>query len=93
MERMRLVIGGLLTITALAVSVRTEISARNAVAAFRKSISEGVSANGMRVGYQQETLASRWSIPDGHGTLGAGFALFGLVLIVAPRPREGGLLR
>lgn len=37
------------------------------------------------IGYVQQTLASRWSIPDGHATLGAGFSLFGMLLIAAPR--------
>jgi membrane-associated phospholipid phosphatase len=37
------------------------------------------------IGYEQQTLASRWSVPDGHATLGAGFALFGVLLIAVPR--------
>ena len=84
MERIRSVVGGVLTITALAIAASTEISARHHVAAYRKSLSEGTPSYDMRIAYQQETLASRWSIPDGHGTLGAGFALFGIMLIGAP---------
>jgi hypothetical protein len=84
MERIRSVLGGLLTVTALTLSVSTELSARNHVAAYRRQLSDGAPVYNMRIGYEQETLASRWSIPDGHGTWGAGVALFGIILIVGP---------
>lgn len=92
MERIRSGLGALLTIAALATSAATEINARNQVAAYRQRLAEGAPVFDLRVGYQQETLASRWSVPDGHGTLGAGVALFGILLIAAPmapraRPR------
>jgi hypothetical protein len=47
-------------------------------------MSHGAPVYDMRIGYEQETLASRWSIPDGHGTWGAGVALLGIILVAAP---------
>jgi hypothetical protein len=84
MERIRSVVGGLLTVTALTLSVATELSARSHVAAYRRQLSDGAPVYDMRIGYEQETLASRWSIPDGHGTWGAGVALFGIILVAGP---------
>jgi hypothetical protein len=84
MERIRSVVGAILTVTAVTMSVATEVKARHQVAEYRRALSEGTPVYNMRVGYQQETLASRWSVPDGHGTLGAGVALFGLILFAGP---------
>jgi len=84
MERIRSVVGAILTVAAVALSLSTEMNARHQVAAYRRALSEGASVYNMRIGYQQETLASRWSVPDGHGTLGAGVALFGIILFAAP---------
>jgi hypothetical protein len=80
----RSVVGGSLTVLALTLSVATEVNARNHVAAYRRQMSHGAPVYDMRIGYEQETLASRWSIPDGHGTWGAGVALLGIILVAAP---------
>ena len=91
-ERILTVFGGFLTIAALTLSLATELSARNHVAEYRRRVAEpGVTQQGAaasydrHIGYEQQTLASRWSVPDGHGTLGAGFAIFGILLIAVPR--------
>jgi membrane-associated phospholipid phosphatase len=94
-ERILTVFGAFLVIAALTLSLGTEISARNHVAAYRKRFThtpDGIVQQGKplahfekHIGYDQETLASRWSFPDGHGTLGAGFAVFGLILVAVPR--------
>jgi hypothetical protein len=93
-ERILTIFGGILTVGALALALTTEISARSHVAEYRKRVSAG---NGIvqqgspaarydkHIGYEQQTLASRWSVPDGHATLGAGFAVFGIILIAVPR--------
>jgi membrane-associated phospholipid phosphatase len=92
-ERILAVFGGFLMVVSLVLSVTTEISARSHLAEYRRSVSEapGIVQQGTalrydrHIGYEQQTLASRWSFPDGHGTLGAGFAMFGLILIAVPR--------
>jgi membrane-associated phospholipid phosphatase len=92
-ERILAVFGGFLMVTSLILSVTTEVSARNHVAEYRRRVADapGVIQQGApvtydrHIGYEQQTLASRWSFPDGHGTLGAGFAMFGLILIAVPR--------
>ena len=94
-ERILAVFGGLLMVASLILAVTTEISARKHVAEYRRRVSEapavGVIQQGTsttydrHIGYEQQTLASRWSFPDGHGTLGAGFAMFGLILVAVPR--------
>lgn len=92
-ERILAVFGGFLMVVSLILSAATEISARNHVAEYRRRVSEapGIVQQGAattydrHIGYEQQTLASRWSFPDGHGTLGAGFAMFGLILIAVPR--------
>jgi membrane-associated phospholipid phosphatase len=91
-ERILAVFGGFLMVASLLLAVVTEISARSPVAEYRRRVNDapgviqqGVSATYDRhIGYEQQTLASRWSFPDGHGTLGAGFAMFGLILIAVP---------
>lgn len=94
-ERILTVFGALLVIAALTLSLGTELTARSHLATYRKRFThttEGIRQQGKplahfekHIGYDQETLASRWSIPDGHGTLGAGFAVFGMILIAVPR--------
>ena len=90
-ERILAIFGGLLTVVAVALSLATEINARRYLAEYRQRIAEspvmqqGAPPGFRYVGYEQQTLASRWSFPDGHATLGAGFELFGLILVVVPR--------
>lgn len=92
-ERILTVFGGFLTIAALILSITTEVSARNHVAEYRRRVAEGSgivqqgapASFDKHIGFEQQTLASRWSVPDGHGTLGAGFAMFGILLIAVPR--------
>jgi membrane-associated phospholipid phosphatase len=93
-ERILTVFGVFLVFAALGASLATEISARNHLAEYRRQVSHetGVVQQGApagsydkHVGFEQQTLASRWSIPDGHATLGAGFAMFGIILIAVPR--------
>jgi hypothetical protein len=96
LERILTVFGAFLAIVAVTLSVVTEVNARRQLAEFRQRvvdaptvIQQGAPASSAsynrRIGYEQQTLASRWSIPDGHGTLGAGFALFGMMLVAVPR--------
>ena len=99
-ERILTVFGAFLVLTALTASLTTEISARNHVAEYRRQVShhaDGAAGKAVQqgapiapaydkhIGYEQQTLASRWSFPDGHATLGAGFAAFGMILIAVPR--------
>jgi membrane-associated phospholipid phosphatase len=92
-ERILTFFGGVLIIVALTLSLATELNARRYLTEYRKQLETGTviqqgtpSASTFKhVGYEQQTLASRWSFPDGHGTLGAGFALFGMLLVAAPR--------
>lgn len=91
-ERILTVFGALLILGALVLSLGTEISARSHLAEYRKRLAAGPviqqgtpTSYDRHIGYEQQTLASRWSIPDGHATLGAGFALFGMLLIAVPR--------
>jgi membrane-associated phospholipid phosphatase len=94
-ERILTVFGVFLVFAALSASLTTEITARNHLAEYRRQVAHGTgivqqgSAPGSfydkHVGFEQQTLASRWSIPDGHATLGAGFAMFGVILIAVPR--------
>lgn len=91
-EKILSVFGAFLTIAALTLSLATEINARNHLSEYRKRVAvgptviqQGVPASYDRhIGYEQQTLASRWSIPDGHATLGAGFSIFGVILIAVP---------
>jgi membrane-associated phospholipid phosphatase len=93
-ERILTVFGAFLIIAGVGASLATEISARKHVSEYRKRFAHtgGVVQQGApaipydkHIGYEQQTLASRWSFPDGHGTLGAGFAAFGMILIAVPR--------
>lgn len=91
-ERILTFFGGVLIILAVTLSLATEMNARRYLTEYRKQVEAGsVIQQGSpavafkHVGYEQQTLASRWSFPDGHGTLGAGFAVFGVLLVAAPR--------
>src|SRR5689334_14724216 len=94
-ERILTVFGAFLVIAALTLSLDTEISARKHVAAYQSRFTHtaaGIQQQGKplahfekHIGYDQQTLASRWSFPDGHATLGAGFAVFGMILVAVPR--------
>ena len=92
-ERILTVFGAFLVFAALGASLTTEISARNHLAEYRRQVAHGTgivqqgapAGYDKHVGFEQQTLASRWSIPDGHATLGAGFAMFGIILIAVPR--------
>jgi membrane-associated phospholipid phosphatase len=94
-ERILTVLGAFLIFAALSASVTTEVSARNHLAEYRREVAHGagITQQGQtatrsfdkHIGYEQQTLASRWSFPDGHATLGAGFAVFGMILVAVPR--------
>lgn len=95
-ERILTVFGAILIIGALALSITTEVSARRRLAEYKamtaaQTITLQATAPAFTrplsryVGYDQQTLAGRWSIPDGHATLGLSFAAFGLLLVAAPR--------
>ena len=91
-ERMLAVFGIVLTCAALILSLGTEITARRRVAEYRQQVAAGFTVAlqskpiiDHHIGYDQQTLASRWSVPDGHGTLGLSFAAFGVLLITVPR--------
>lgn len=94
-ERILSIFGALLTAAAIVLSVTTEVMARRHLAQYHALVAAGapvVQQGAVRgtvydkhIGYEQATLATRWSIPDGHATLGAGFAIFGIILIAVPR--------
>ena len=92
-ERMLAIFGLVLICAALILSLGTEISTRRRLAEYHKRLEKGLvvslqakaAAVDHHIAYDQQTLANRWSIPDGHGTLGASFAAFGLLLITVPR--------
>jgi hypothetical protein len=89
-ERILTVFGGLLVVAAVSLSLGTEIMTRRHLAE-HKALSAAVVQQGhpssyeKHIGYEVETLATRWSVPDGHGTLGVAFTAFGLILIAVPR--------
>lgn len=94
-ERILTIFGALLTAAAIVLSVTTEVMARRHLAQYHELVAAGApvmqqgSVRGTvydkHIGYEQATLSTRWSVPDGHGTLGAGFAVFGMILIAVPR--------
>src|SRR5437868_1913176 len=93
-ERILTVFGAFVMIIAVAVSITTEMGARGELAAHKREASSPagvvqqahpVGAAERHIGYAQETLDTRWDFPDGHATLGLGFGLFGLMLVVVPR--------
>ena len=97
-ERILTVFGGLLVLAATSLSIGTEVTTRRHLAEHQR-LHAGVVQQGSpssyekHIGYEMETLATRWSIPDGHATLGVAFAAFGMILIAVPRAvakkREG----
>ena len=89
-ERHLTIIGGLLLFSAVSLSIATEITTRQHLAEHRQ-LQTGVIQQGSpsryekHIAYEQTTLDTRWSVPDGHATLGVAFAAFGMVLIAVPR--------
>jgi hypothetical protein len=89
-ERILSVFGGLLVVAAVSLSLGTEIMTRRHLAE-HKALSAAVMQQGhpssyeKHIGYEVETLATRWDIPDGHATLGVAFTAFGIILIAVPR--------
>ena len=89
-ERILTAFGGLLVLTAISLSVATEFMTRRHLAE-HKSLSASVGQQGApsryekHIAYEQTTLNARWSVPDGHATLGVAFGAFGMILIAVPR--------
>jgi membrane-associated phospholipid phosphatase len=98
-ERILAIFGGLLTCAALVLSLTTEIMARRHLAEYRRLVAAGapvIQQGAVRgtvydkhIGFEVQTLQSRWSIPDGHASLGAAFAIFGMILVAVPRSTAG----
>ena len=97
-ERHLTIIGGLLLFSAVSLSVSTEVMTRKHLAEHRQLqaavLQQGTpSRYEKHIAYEQATLSTRWSVPDGHATLGVAFSAFGLLLIAVPRSvakkREG----
>lgn len=92
-ERMLALFGVLLASAALVLSLTTEIMARRHLAEYERLIAAGAAATRdpnkpsylHHIGFEQQTLAGRWSIPDGHAALGTFGALFGVFLVAVPR--------
>ena len=94
-ERVLTIFGIVLTVAAIGLSVTTEVMARRHLAQYHELVAAGApvmqqgavrgTVHDKHIGYEQATLATRWSVPDGHATLGAGFAIFGLILVAVPR--------
>jgi hypothetical protein len=94
-ERVLTIFGALLAAAAIVLSVTTEIMARRHLDQYRELVAAGApvmqqgavrgTVYDKHIGFEQATLATRWSVPDGHATLGAGFAIFGMILIAVPR--------
>jgi len=89
-ERILTAFGGLLVLAALSLSVATEVSTRKHLAEHQQPLT-GIIQQGTpsrfekHIAYEQQTLSTRWAVPDGHATLGVAFAAFGMVLIAVPR--------
>ena len=94
-ERVLTIFGTVLTVAAIGLSVTTEVMARRHLDQYHELVAAGApvmqqgavrgTVYDKHIGYEQATLATRWSVPDGHATLGAGFAIFGLILVAVPR--------
>jgi hypothetical protein len=90
-ERLLAIFGVLLVVSAIALSVTTEVLTRRELAEHRRLVAAGAVSRVGRPSYQhhiyleEQTLADRWSVPDGHAALGAGFSVFGLLLVFVPR--------
>lgn len=81
-ERMLAAFGILLASVALILSLTTEIVARRHLAEYQRQPSPAAARH---IGFEQQTLASRWSVPDGHAALGTFGTLFGVLLFAVPR--------
>ena len=97
-ERHLTIVGGLLLFSATSLSIATEVMTRKNLAEHQQLhaavVQQGTpSRYDKHIAYEQQTLRSRWSVPDGHATLGVAFAAFGMILIAVPRSvakkREG----
>lgn len=91
-ERLLAVFGVVLLVSALALSITTEVVTRKNLAEHRRLVAAGApvgknvaSSYEHHIYLEERTLADRWSIPDGHAALGAGFSIFGLLLVFVPR--------
>lgn len=92
-ERALAFFGVLLASVALVLALSTEITARRHLAEYQRLIAAGAPATldaGKpsylhHIGFEKQTLAGRWSFPDGHAALGAFAALFGMVLFAVPQ--------
>lgn len=92
-ERILAIFGTLIASGALVLSLATEFTARSRLAEAKRLIAARAPATIDRnrqsyihhIGYQQQTLAGRWSFPDGHASLGIFVAAFGVFLVVVPR--------
>ena len=89
-ERILTVFGALLVIASASLSIGTEVTTRKHLAEHTQ-LSNGVIHQGTpsrsekHIAYEAATLDTRWSVPDGHATLGVAFAAFGMILIAVPR--------
>jgi hypothetical protein len=89
-ERGLTILGALLVVSAVSLSIATEVMTRKHLAE-HKQLSAAViqqarpSRYEKHIAYEQITLNNRWSVPDGHATLGVAFAAFGFILIAVPR--------
>ena len=89
-ERILTVFGALLVLASVSLAAATEITTRKHLAEHQKASSVVIqqgrpSTYEKHIAYEQTTLDSRWSIPDGHASLGVAFAAFGMILIAVPR--------
>lgn len=92
-ERILAILGTIMVVAALVLSLTTEVLARKRLAEYKGYIAAGAPNTldpnkpswAHHIGYLQQTLDSRWSVPDGHGALGVGFAAFGVLLVSVPR--------
>jgi hypothetical protein len=89
-ERILTVFGALLVFAAVTLSIATEVMTRKHLAE-HKTLSARVIQQGTpstyekHIAYEQETLDTRWKLPEGHAALGVAFAAFGMILIAVPR--------
>ena len=91
-ERLLAIFGVVLIVSALGLSITTEVVTRRNLAEHRRLVAAGApvgknvkSSYEHHIYLEEQTLAGRWSVPDGHAALGAGFTLFGLLLVSVPR--------
>jgi membrane-associated phospholipid phosphatase len=89
-ERILTIFGGLLVFASTSLAVATEVMTRKHLAEHQQLTAAVVqqgrpSTYEKHIAYEQITLKSRWSIPDGHAALGVAFATFGMILIAVPR--------